>query len=321
MRELITVDKVWEKFIQVEVSDEEMRSLYLADNQQAKIAYLFIPYEKFRVDIGIKPKEIEEFYQKNKNLFREEPKADIIYMVIDRNNQFNPEEMKSLSGIKTIDELKEKTNLEVKETGFISKNEPLGEIGWQPEISQVAFGLAINQVSQPLSFANGSVIVGKKAEKPAFTPALGEIKPEVKEALINDRAREETKQFCRDLLKEITERKEKNLSKFAKRKNIEFKETGYFKSQDYIEGLGLNPKVNQIVFSLENDAIHPEIIALVKGVCILQLKDKTPLDEEDFTARKPTYYDKIRARKEFGQKLTFLSSLIKEITLDIPLPD
>jgi len=243
MRELITINKLWEKLLDVTVSDEEVRALYMMDNQKAKIAYLFIPYEKFRVDIGIKPNEIEEFYRNNKALFQRKPTVNIEGALIDEN---------------------------------------------------------------------------KGDEQPAFTPALGEIEAEVKEELIAFRAKEEAKRFSSDLLKEINEKGIKNLSKFANKKNVEFKETDFFKYYDYIEGIGLDNRVSTIVFSLDKDEIHSEIAALDKGACILQLKDRTPVDEADFQTKRKDYYDKIEERKLFVERLKFIVKLNQEIVINFP---
>jgi len=318
MRELITINKLWEELLQVTVSDAEIKSLYLIENQEAKIAYLFVPYEKFRVDIGIKPNEIEEFYQNNKALFQREPTINIKYALITEEDNMSPEEIDGLAKLKTLDELKGKTSLEIKETGFIKKDDPIKEAGWKQEITQIAFGLEINQISPPIDLGRDFIIVGKEDERPVFIPSLGEIEAEVKEELIASRAKEEAKRFSSDLLKEINERKITDLSKFTNKNNVEFKETDFLKHYDYIEGIGLDNTVSAIVFSLNQDEIHPEIVALDKGAYILQLKDKTPIDEADFQTKRKDYYDKIEERKLFLEKIMLITKLNQEIIIKLP---
>ncbi len=331
IRELIVMDKLWKEVVHVTVTDEEARRLHEIDTQEAKIAYLFIPYQKFRVDIGISPKEIEEYYKNNKSLFKREAKINIKYALIDQGSQLNDQELSELSKLKTLNDLreylskKEKTSLEIKETGFIGLDDPVNEIGWHPAITQKAFSLAVNQISEPIKLEKGLIIVGKEEEKPAIIPALGEIKGEVKEALIVIRAKEEAKKFTQEILNEISKKEVKDLSKAAShidgagKENIEFKETEYFKYNDYIEGIGLNRMVSTIAFALKKDEIYSKIIPLEKGAYILQLKDKTLFDEESFEAKKQTYRDNIKAQKEFIERLKFLESLAREIDIKIPL--
>ena len=330
IRKFIMMDKLWEKLPHITVSDEEVRTLYEIDTRAAKIAYLFIPYEKFRVDIGISPKEIEEFYENSKLLFKRESKVNIKYLVFDENNRLSDRELSELVKLNTLDELwgylskqeylseQEKTSLEIKETGFIGLNDSVGEIGWHPAINRRAFSLVINQISEPIKLKNGFIIISKEGEKPAFIPALGEIESEVEEKLITTRAEEETKRFSSDLLKEINEKKIRELNKFANKKNVEFKETDFFKHYDYIEGIGLDNRVSTIVFSLNKDEIHSEIVALDKGAYILQLKDKTPVDEEDFQTKRKDYYDKIEKGKLFVERLKFITKLNQEVIIKLP---
>ncbi|MCK4520143.1 MAG: peptidylprolyl isomerase [Candidatus Omnitrophica bacterium] len=331
IREFIVMDKLWKEVIHATITDEEVRRLHEIDTQEAKIAYLFIPYQKFRVDIGISPKEIEEYYKNNKSLFKREAKINIKYALIGQSSQLDDQELSELSKLKTLDDLreylskKEKTSLEIKETGFIGLDDPVNEIGWHPAITQKAFSLAVNQISEPIKLEKGLIIVGKEEEKPAIIPALGEIEGEVKEALIVTRAKEEAKKFTQEILNEISKKEVKDLSKavshidWAGKENIEFKETEYFKYNDYIEGVGLNRMVSAVIFSLEKNEIYSKIIPLKKGAYILQLKDKTLFDEESFEAKKQTYRDNIKAQKEFIERLKFLGSLAQEIVVTIPI--
>ena len=318
VRNLILINKLWEDSLDVSVTDNEVETLYAMENQKAKIAYLFIPYEKFRVDVGIKPNEIEEFYRDNTVLFKREPTVNIAYALITEKDKMSPEEITELAKLKTLDQLKEKTSLEIKKTGLIKRADLIKEVEVTQEIAQLAFSLGLNQISPPIDLGENFIIVGKEDEQPAFIPSLGEIKPEVKEALIVSRAREETNRFSSDLLIEINQEETKNLKTFANKNNLEFKQTDFFKYFDYIDGLGLNNQVSAIVFSLAKDEVHSKVIALDKGAYILQLKDKTPIDRSDLQNKKEEYYNKIEERKLFIERLKFITKLNQEIIIKIP---
>ena len=96
VRDFIKIDKLFEKNIEVAASEEETLDLYKKDNQKAKIEYILVPYEKFRVEIGITPKEIEDFYAKDKSLFEVQAKANIGYVLIDENAQLSQDQMKEI---------------------------------------------------------------------------------------------------------------------------------------------------------------------------------------------------------------------------------
>ncbi len=79
MRDFIKKDKLLKKLINIEIGEEEVKDLYKKDTQEAKIAYIFIPYEKFikNLDKEITSRQVREFYEKNSSLFRRVPKPGI----------------------------------------------------------------------------------------------------------------------------------------------------------------------------------------------------------------------------------------------------
>lgn len=318
VRKLIIIDKLWNTLPDVTVTDKEIKDLYLIESQKAKITYLFVPYEKFRVEIGIKPNEVEEFYNNNQSIFAREPTVNIKYALISKDDDAKTNRIDELKQLETLDQLEEKSFLDIKETGFIKKNDSIKEAGWKQEITQTAFDLEVNRISPLIDLGRYFIIVAKAGQRPAFTPALGEIETEVKEALIDSRAKEEANRFVSDLLNEINEKKLKDLVAFATKRDIDYKTTDFFKYYDYIEGLGLNNRVSEIVFSLNKGAVYPQVISLDRGAYILQLIDKTPVDQADFEAKQEKYRDNIKKRKLLIEKLNFVAGLNEEIIINLP---
>ena len=315
MRDFIIMDKLFEKYARAEISEADIKELYTRENQKAKIAYLFVPYEKFKVEIGISPKELEEFYNENKDTFGREAKINIRYILIPEAE--TAELNKELETTGTLDELASGLSKEIKETGFIGINDPIQGIGWQKEINALVFALEKNTVSPPIQTDKGVIILEKKDAKAAFIPELKEIEPQVKERVILKTAKEDAKRFARELLEKIKAENITSLEVLADKKTTDFKETGYFKHDDYIEGLGLDPKVSTVIFSLKKDEIHPHIMALEQGAYIVQLKGISQFDLTDFQKKSQAYSDRIKQQKEISKKLSFLANLRKETALVI----
>ena len=93
---------------------------------------------------------------------------------------------------------------------------------------------------------------------------------------------------------------------------MDFKETGYFKYYDYIEGLGLSEKVSKIVFSLKKDEVYTYPILAMKGAYIIELKEITPLDEPDFSQKRETYRQALLQQKTYLENMKFLAAIAKE---------
>jgi parvulin-like peptidyl-prolyl isomerase len=317
VRNFLKIDKLFQKYIKIDVSDEEIKEAYKKDTQKAKINYLFIPYNKFENKINITDEEIKDFYLKNKSLFKEEPKVKIKYIALEDSNPKKTEILKTLSSIKNIEELKERFSLEIKETGFIGLKDPIEGLGWYPQVNKISFSLKEKEISSPLKIKGKVIIIQKEKERSSFVPPLSKIKEKVKEKLKEEKLKEEVRKKGEEIIQIITKENIKDLRKIAKKEDLEFKETNYFKYYDYIEGLGLDEKISKIVFSLKKGEIYLSPLLLTKGGYIIQLKEITPFNEEDFKKQKDTYKERIYRSKMLLQKVKFISELEKEARLKI----
>ena len=317
IRDFIKIERVVGKYIKIEVSDEEIKKLYQRDTQKAKIAYIFVPYEKFSEELNLSKEEVEEFYLKNKSLFKEEPRVKIKYVIFDEDNSLKDKILEKLASIKNINELSQEYSLTVKETGFIGLKDPIEGFGWDPKINNTAFLLKQKEISAPLTIQKNLIIMEKIDEQDAFIPGLERIYTKVETELKDIKAEEKVKNTCREISERIKNEKDITLKEIAKDPRFEFKTTDYFKYSDSIEGLELNEQASRIIFSLEKDDIHPEPLFLLKGGYIIQLADITALNEEDFKNKKDTYSQRIRHAKNFRQELQFINRLANESQLEI----
>jgi len=313
IRNFLKIDKLYKKYIRVNPSESDARKLYKKDTQKAKISYIFIPYDKLKEGIQIPENELEKFYQKNKSLFKEEAKIKIKYAIITNEEKEKLALVRNnLNNLKTIDDLKDKFSVDVKETAFIGKKDPIEGLGWQPAINDIAFSLKLKKISPMLETSIGYIFLQKEEEKAAFTPEFTEIKTKVEDAIKDSLAKEKAKALAEKLTSRIKNEDIKNLRKLAEQENCDFKDTDEFKYYDYIEGLGLNEKVSKIVFSLTKEQIYPYPLLLRKGAYIIQLKDIDSINEKDFIAKKDEYLARIRQSMELMQKIKLLSQIKKE---------
>jgi hypothetical protein len=224
--------------------------------------------------------------------------------------------LEAASRAKSIDNLKNKFSLEVKETGFISLRDPIEGIGWQPEINKLAFSLKKGKLNL-LETNIGYIFIEKEEEKEAFIPLLNAIAIKVEERLREEKAKEKADILCRKTLETINKEGTKNFKKIAEREKLEYKETDYFKYYDYIEGLGLNEIISKIVFSLRKEQVYSYPILLLKGAYIIQLKEITSFNEKEFQDKKGVYLELIKQQKNLFERLKFLYRLEKETNLKI----
>ncbi|MCF7907618.1 MAG: SurA N-terminal domain-containing protein [Candidatus Omnitrophica bacterium] len=317
IRSFIKIDKLFQEHATVEVKPEEIKELYLRDTQKATIAYLAINYNKFKVDIGIAPSEIETFYEENKALFEKEAKINIAYVLIENDNPKISAIINNLKEIRTLAELASKFSLKIKETGLIKLSDPIEDIGWQYKITEVAFSLDKNTLGPPLETEKGILLIEKTDQESAFIPVLSEIESEVKEKLILEEAKKQAKSFSQELLDKINNQSLKNLKKLAGQENITYKEPEPFKFYDYIEGLGLDPEISNSIFSLKNGEVEPRLFIREKAIYIVQLKELTEINDADFQKKKDTYRELLAKNKAFSKRIQFLQRVKQEANLNL----
>ncbi|UCD14929.1 MAG: SurA N-terminal domain-containing protein [Candidatus Omnitrophota bacterium] len=320
IRNFIQIDKLFEKYAKVEITDEEVKNKYIKDTLKAKIDYISIPYEKFYKKIVVEQQEIEKFYDDNSDIFKEEEKVKIKYVTINKDNEVFDKVDEILTQVENINQLKEKVSLEVKETGFLGINDPIEGLGWNPQLNKEALSLKKGKLSSPFNIGAAVVIFEKVDERQAFLPPWEEIKEKITEKVKEEKAKAKAEKLCKELLEKIKNKKISNLKKLARKSRLEFKQTDFFKYYDYIEGMGMDENASKIIFSLEKDQIYSEPILLLKGAYIIKLVEKSAFDEEDFLKNKQQHYDFLFRQRSFMERIVFLSDLEKEYQLQIYTP-
>ena len=179
LRKKLSINRLFENYVSVDVSEEEILDAYKKDNEKAKIAYLEIPFDQIGPEIEISDEQIDAFYQKNKDQFREEPKVKIKYIYINENDYPSIKENleNAVAEAEKIADIAESIQgLDLKETDFISVRSPIEGIGWEPEVLQKAFSLEQNQISPLTRIHNGYLIFTKLDQRQARIPEASEIK-------------------------------------------------------------------------------------------------------------------------------------------------
>jgi len=130
-------------------------------------------------------------------------------------------------------------------------------------------------------------------------------------------AKKEAESFAEELLARIQSQNITNLKKLAAKEKIAYKEPKDFKFYDYIEGLGLDPEISSVVFSLQKDEISPQVFPRKTAIYIVQLKEISEVDEADFEEKKVEYQDLITRNKQLTKRMHFLQRIKQEANLNL----
>ncbi len=299
--------KLFEKHIQVEVREQEVKDFYKTENQEAMLSYLFIPYQAWKPGVDVPREVLETFYAQNRSQFRRQSKVKVSFIRLDPGSREAENIVRKLEKISSLDELE---GVSVEVSGFFSRDEPIENVGFSDQLNQMLFGLSKGEISYPVELQNNIFVFQKLEETESFFPEFTQILEEVKNAYRKNQARKHAQEVADNILEEIKTSEPENLGKFTSGEKVRFVKTDFFNYLGYIRGLGLSEKVSNLAFfTLEEGEIYQEPIFKENGIYIIRLEEKTEIDPEVFAQEKEEYYQIIRENKEMYRRFSYLSRL------------
>jgi len=311
----------------VTLTNEEIFEAYKKENEKVQISYIFISPEQFEDRFSINDEEAQKYYAGNKLKFLLPSSINVDYMTLDfpekepeekedttENNEDDPDDD---SGRKRAtrekadmiyDELNEnpdldlkasaqKHDLEVRSSGFFSKEKPNLKLGWSFELLNTIFGMEPDQINEPLETDKAVYILKVKEKKEAYVPEYSEAEEEVKKALLKKKTEEitqvEAEKYLIALKEEMNKTKLKDFPKAAKALQLEIYQTPLFKRGEYLPKIGLSREFQEAAFALNDQNKISRSIKTDKGYCILHLDDYVDVDQEKYT----------KSKYEFSQQL------------------
>ncbi len=160
--------------------------------------------------------------------------------------------------------------------------EALKQIG---ELGKMISSLQKDEISRVMADSKAYYLFKLAARKPARIPALAEVLPQVEKAYID----EESLRLARLEAETVLERLKKGeaFSQVAREKGLTVSETGTFLPGAAIPGLGSSTELKEALFPLTANKPYPDRVIFSDGhFIVLQLKERTGLDERDFAGKK-----------------------------------
>ena len=189
-----------------------------------------------------------------------------------------------------LDTVAKAHGLQVQESGFFARDEPVLGLGASPEAAARAFALADGQVSEPVRTAKGFVFETVTGKQAPYIPKLDDVKEKVREEVIKNKARDLAKQKAAELDAKL--KSAPDFDKAAKAAGVEPKTTDLLTRDSQIPDLGAAPAVLDEAFKLPKDAVS-DPIPTDNGTAIIKVLDKQETSTPEFE----------HAKDEFRQEL------------------
>jgi len=273
----------------VKIDENELKNYYekikdqFYEQEKRKISYLLIDYMKIKQNLRATDDEIKNYYDNNLNEFerKEEVRARHILIKTEGRGEEKAKELADQIYERAIKgEDFEKLAKEFSEDpGSKDKGGDLGyfERGKMvPEFEEVAFSSEIGKISEPFKTNYGFHIVQVQDKREGGIKPLEEVRAEITAKILQEKAEIEGLNKAKSIYKRILEENPKKPEDFQKYTETEptctFNTANYFGLNDFVQGLGRAPELNNAVFALKKGSISPPI-KTSRGYVIAYLED------------------------------------------------
>ncbi|MPZ18322.1 MAG: hypothetical protein GEV06_10470 [Luteitalea sp.] len=208
-----------------------------------------------------------------------------------------------------LDTVARKHGLQVRESNFFEREEPIEGLGPAPEVSKAAFSLPQGQVSEALQAPQGYVFITVLDNQPARTPKLSEVEARVKEDLTQQRALDLARTEAKSLMASFKD----DFARAAKSAGLSVETTDFTRGAS-VPTVGVNAEIDELAFSLPAGGVSDPIVTDT-GASIVHVVERTEIKKEDLAAERETLRQELLEQQR-GRFMTSYLTKVKE-RLDI----
>lgn len=325
VRETLIFAKLFEQETSsVTLSDEEILNEYKKQNEAVQVSYIFLPTEDYAKDINPDAQEAEKYFNEHRSDFILPLTINIQYFAFPFPETAKDEEKSALKAkaqsvagdLKAgsdMETVAKQYGLEIQESGFFSREEPILQLKLPFAVLQQAFDLNTGEVSDLAESPNGFYIVKLKEKKESHLPAFAEAAEKAREAVKKLKAKDIARQKAEEFAARIKEIYQKNpqthLSDAAQSLGLKAEQTPLFKRGDYLPTIGMSSDFQESAFALNEQNKISGTVETKKGFCILSFDRLQPIDQEKFAQEKDGFAKNLADAKKNEAFSEFLSQL------------
>ncbi|OGX42920.1 MAG: hypothetical protein A3G91_02650 [Omnitrophica WOR_2 bacterium RIFCSPLOWO2_12_FULL_50_9] len=342
------------------VNEREIRDAFKKQNEKVQVSYVLVPAGPFKNEASFSEEKGQAYYAQNKAQFLIPPTINVDYITLDfpkpepkkeeeaakETEQENPQNPPPPDDTKKpirekanaifqellvdpdIQKAAQKYNVAVRSSGFFSQEQPSLALGWSYDFLNKIFNLQENEVGDPFETPQGIVIIKIKAKKESYVPEYEEAREKVKEAVLNQEAKEIARQKTQDHLSALTAAWEasslKDFPRTAKDLSLEIHQTPVFGRGEYLPVVGIAKDFQEAAFRLtEADPLGHDVVETEAGYCLLHLDSYLPADEKRYEKEKEALSRSLLEERRAQAFNDFLNRLRLKanITSDLPKKD
>ncbi len=193
-----------------------------------------------------------------------------------------------------LERLAKERSFEFRETGLFLRDEPIDQLGPQPELAATVFGLAEGAVSTPQRVARGWVIATVSGTQTPYVPALDEVKERVREDVLRDKAAAMARDRAAQIATEL--KTAKDFAAAVKRAGLEVKSTELVARGSAIPDIGMSEEIDTAAFTLPVNGVS-DAITTPTGTAIIRVVERQDVTDAQITAGRDELREEMAARR------------------------
>ena len=187
--------------------------------------------------------------------------------------------------------------VEVKESGFFAAEEPIPQLGRQPEINDIIFSLRQREISPVFSIGEDRLVAQLVEIQDSRLPEFAEVQEKAREEWAAEQSRILARNQAQEWLQ--TAREKGSLAEVSQSERLKLQETGLFTALSPARALGNQRDLVITALALTPEQpVAPEVYEVNDIFLIMQLKDRKAASEEDFGKDKDNLVKQLLAVKK-----------------------
>ena len=194
-----------------------------------------------------------------------------------------------------LERVAKERSLTFAETGLFLSDQPIDQLGVQPEMAAAVFALKEGEISAPQRLARGWVVATVSGRQDPYVPGLDEVKDRVRDDVVRDKANELARQRAASIAAAL--KTAKDFAAAAKTFNLEVKPTELIARGAAIPDLGISDDIDTAAFSLPIGGVS-DAISTPSGTAIIRVVERQDVTDEQIAAGRDQLRDELAAQRQ-----------------------
>lgn len=325
MREQLKIMKLFEQVTSsMSITEKEIREAYRRDNEKIQVSYALLPPSDFMGGITVNEAEAKSYYESNNQDFMTAPSLNIQYISLEYPPEPKEEDKNSvkdkayeitsrLQSGDRLETLAKEYNLEIKESGFFSMNQPNMALGWSYDTLEKIFDLKVGETSEPIESPKGYQFLSVKERQESTLPDFESVKSKAIETVKTNKALEVAGQKANEYAQKIREAMTavpgNSFYTAVESLGLKVQQTPVFNRGQYLPVIGLSKEFQDAAYDLTEKDKLSSAVRTAKGYCILYRDAVFPFEEAAFQQDRDKYSSELINEKRNQMIIDFISEI------------